>query len=165
MLKLPKSWEADPHKETLLSLLEGSSRALRADGTIKVPHLPLSAGLKTALAFARRCGKMRGGLENIENLLQREETGFSKLAARGQDTRPTAITRVLILSDDGSDRFYRHCEALITRYEPRILCINLEMSSSALGQTFFGKEAVVKALLIEQKEYVQRVLKGLLPAT
>ncbi|MCA2961978.1 MAG: hypothetical protein IOD12_17140 [Silvanigrellales bacterium] len=162
MLKLPKSWEADPDREKLLALLEGAARTLRADGTLRVPHLPLTDGFKSALAFARRCGKMRGGLENIETLLQREEAGFIKLAARGQDTRPQALTRILVVSDDGSDRFYRHCESLVTRYAPRILCVRLALSSPALGETFFGKETVVKALLVEQKEYVQRVLKGML---
>lgn len=162
MLKLPKSWEADPDKEKLLALLESSSRPLRADSSLRVPHLALTDGLKTALSFARRCGKMHGGLENIATLLQREEAGFIKLAARGQDSRPQALTRLLIVSDDGSDRFYRHCESLIVRYAPRVLCVRLALSSTALGEHFFGKETLVKALLVDQKDSVQRVLKGML---
>jgi hypothetical protein len=165
MLKLPKSWEADPSREQLLSMLEASAQSLREGGELRVPYLPFTEALKESLRFARRCGKMRGGLENIENLLQREEAGYAKLAGRGLGgNRPQGITRLLFVTDDGSDRFYRHCEALVARHAPRVLCVRLPVSSADLGQSFFGKEASVKAVLVEEKEYVQRVLKSLLPS-
>jgi hypothetical protein len=164
MLKLPKSWEARPEKEALLKSLEKTMQPVRAGSPWKTPTLFLDDRLKTALLFARRCGKMRGGLENIETLLRQEEAGYESLARRGMDSRPTAITRILCISDDGSDRFYRHCETLVSKYEPRILCLKLQSSSTALGSQFFGKEASVKAFLVEQKEFVERVLLALVPA-
>jgi len=165
MLKLPKSWESDPQKGRLLESLDAVSKPLRATGEVRVPHIELTEPLRAAISFARRCGKARGGLENIETLLQREEAGYTKVEGRGIAIRPTAITRVLVLSDDGSDRFYRHCETLLTRHAPRVLCLRLSSSSTALGAHFFGKESAVKALLVEQKEHVDRVLKSLVPAS
>lgn len=163
MLKLPKSWESDPAKGALLGRLETASRALRPGSDARVPVVPLDEGLTKALSFARRCGKMRGGLENIETLLQREETGYARLQARGHQSRPTAITRVLCVSNDGSERFYRHCESLVAKHAPRVLWLCLDLPSSALGAAFFGKDASVKALLVEQKEHVERVLRALVP--
>lgn len=158
MLKLPRSLETDTELQLLFHNLQKSFQVFSPNGTIKVPSVELSDNLIHALAFARRCGSLRGGLESIETLLQTEEAGLAAVRAKQKQKDPNRISRVLFFSDDGSERFYRHCDALLVKYKSRVLGIKINASSAELGKTFFGKEKAVKAMLVTKKDAVIRVL-------
>ncbi|KAB8028490.1 hypothetical protein [Fluviispira multicolorata] len=162
MLKLPRLLETDSENEILFHTLQKSFRTFSPEGSVKVPHVELSDNLIQALAFARRCGTLRGGLENIETVLQTEEAGLASLRTRKKLKEPNRISRVLIFSNDGSERFYRHCEALLHKYGGRVLGIKVNAHSTLLGSTFFGKEKSVKALLVNRKDAVIKVLSAVM---
>ena len=72
------------------------------------------------------------------------------------------ISRIFLFSNDGSERFNRHCETLVKHYSHRVLCLKVNSSSYELGNAFFGKEKLVKAMLVTRKEVVLRVLSAML---
>ncbi|MBX9838691.1 MAG: hypothetical protein K2X69_10310 [Silvanigrellaceae bacterium] len=142
--------------------MQKSFQTFSPEGTIKVPCIELNDNLIQALAFARRCGSLRGGLESIETLLQTEEAGLVSMRSRQKSKDPNRISRVLIFSNDGSDRFYRHCETLLAKYKSRVFGIKINADSVLLGKSFFGKEKAVKAMLVSRKDAVIKVLSAVM---
>jgi len=163
MLKLPKSLESDERVAVIEKRLTENSKLLWSGGTLRVPRLTLTTEMEKALSLARRAGQLRGGLESIESTLAREKSGLTAVAKKQkQKTDGTArLSRVLIMSTDGSERFYRHCETLLSLHADRMIGIQLDAQSQLIGQKFFGKEAQVKALLVSHKDFVVRVLESL----
>ena len=131
MLKLPRLLETETENQLLFHTMQKSFQTFSPEGTIKVPCIELNDNLIQALAFARRCGSLRGGLESIETLLQTEEAGLVSMRSRQKSKDPNRISRVLIFSNDGSDRFYRHCETmLVSRKDAVIKVLSAVMSNS-----------------------------------
>jgi hypothetical protein len=162
MLKLPRLLETETENQLLFHAMQKSFQVFSSDGTLKVPYVELSENLIQALAFARRCGTLRGGLESIETLLQTEEAGLASLRSRQKSKDPNRISRVLIFSNDGSERFYRHCEAVLLKYRSRVFGVKINADSSLLGKSFFGKEKAVKAMLVSRKDAVIKVLSAIM---
>jgi hypothetical protein len=161
MLKLPKLLETDPRAAKINARLAQNLNPLWADGRLRVINLDLNPSLEKALWVARRAGHLRGGLENIESNLRREQQGLDSLKKRHLAQDAARMSRILIMSSDGSERFYRHCEALLSAHADRLVGIRLNVNSQALGQKFFGKDAQVKAVLVAHKDFVIRVLESL----
>jgi hypothetical protein len=162
MLKLPRLLETETENQLLFHAMQKSFQVFSPDGTVKVPYVELGENLIQALAFARRCGTLRGGLESIETLLQTEEAGLVSLRSRQKSKDPNRISRVLIFSNDGSERFYRHCEAVLLKYRSRVFGIKINADSNLLGKSFFGKEKAVKAMLVSRKDAVIKVLSAIM---
>ena len=162
MQKLPRSLDADSNSAALIrAALKSDVRALWSSGTFLVPHFPANASLLKALSYARHCRKLCSGLENIEEMLKREEQGFAALKTRGAATPSQRVSRILLMSSDGTERLYRACESLLKRHEERVLGMRLEMTSDEMGNMFFGKERMVKVMMVEHKDFVTHVLKSL----
>lgn len=163
---MPKSSELDEEvRAKLLAYLKSRLGPLGPAGTVHVPHLELTPGLVQVLGTARRSGHLKGGLENIQTILLREETGL--LALQGEEgeaggASDLTVSRLLLVSNDGSARFYRACERTLERYGKRIITACLDVSGDTLGQQFFGKGATVKAVMVAKKDLVVKVLLAML---
>ncbi len=66
-----------------------------------------------------------------------------------------------MLSDDGSERFYRNVESLIQRHTPRVLALRLTTDEGTLGELLFGPDQRARLLLVEHKDAVSTVLLAL----
>jgi hypothetical protein len=71
------------------------------------------------------------------------------------------VSRLLLLSDDGAERLYRHAERLAMVHAPRVLAAVLAADGAALGRTTTGREVVVKAMLAQHKLAVAALLRAL----
>lgn len=158
MLKLPKCLESDEKGPQIIEALSLKPRKLWPGGVVEVPEKELSEPLIKALSFARRCGKLRGGLENTQTMLQKEEAGLVALTSRGLPPQSERITRLILMSNDGSDRFYKSCEQLLLRYKSRVFGIYLNASAGEIGSKFFGKDKAVKLMMVEHRDFVSRAL-------
>jgi hypothetical protein len=69
----------------------------------------------------------------------------------------------LLLSNDGSERFYRQVERLVASQGMRLLPIRLDADSTRFADVLNETSGVVRALLIGHKERVTRVLLALYP--
>lgn len=161
MLKLPKLLEADARAEAIRARLAFNLKPLWSEGRLKVPTLELNPALEKVLSLSRRAGQLKGGLENIESCLRREQMGLNALKDRQLARDSGRMSRILLMSSDGSERFYRHCESLLTTHADRLTGVRLNIASQSLGQKFFGKEAQVKVVLITHKDFVIRALESL----
>jgi hypothetical protein len=117
------------------------------------------------LRGARRAGLLVGGMEKIQKSLSQQSSGFQTLERRGVGSSPKEIVRLMLVSNDGSPRFYRTAERLIKEHEPWLALAVLNVDARELGRQFFGPEASVKALLLDHKEWVCRFLESWLEET
>lgn len=160
-MKLPRKLETLPQHEPLQALLSQNLKSLWKEGEIRVPALPFQPQLEKALVQAMTHKQLERGLERIEQVLQAEKKGLDAVQKK-QGTAPShRISRILLMTQDGAERFYRSCEVLLRQHGDRVLGLFLETDSNHLGLRLFGPDKAVKALLVSDKEAVVQVLLSL----
>jgi hypothetical protein len=160
----PREIESEPGAAALRERLVALARPLWREGTIAAPVVPLDAALAAALAAAGPPGTLVLGLEAATSALDREERGLAAADARAQATRPARVSRLLLLADDGAERFYRAAESTARRHGARVLTCRVAAPSDALGRAVLGHPAGVKAVLVRHKQAVAAVLRALAAA-
>lgn len=79
----------------------------------------------------------------------------------GNRVRPgygTRISRLILLSNDGPERFYRHVEL----HAPRVLACLLDLNSGTLGKAITTRDKEIKLVMAEHKDVVSGILKAVL---
>lgn len=154
---LPKRVATDPRAAALAEHLRRSAQPLWREAALAVPQVPWSAPLVRALRRARSAGRLVRGLEAAARALDAEARGL-RIAerARGAARRPR-VSRLLVLADDGAERFYRHVETLVRRHADRVLAVRAEVDAEGLG-ALFGPGRSARLVLVERKESVAEIL-------
>ena len=106
-------------------------------------------------------GHLVRGLELAEKTLEREARGLSLVDARSATERGVRVSRLVIVGNDGTERFYRQVERLALKHGPRLLAIWVDADSEQLGAAVPHAAGVVRALMLEHKDDVVRVLLAL----
>lgn len=161
-IKLPRRLEADPRLPAIQAVLTRELRLLWAGGTVYAPHVPLTTGLEQELRRALHFRHLERGLEHIEQVLGNEKRGLSAQLAKQGATAARRVSRLLLVANDGAERFYRACESLMLAHTDRLLCVVVESPSGELAQNLFGEDRSIKALLISDKEAVTETLLALI---
>ena len=160
-LRLPKLVEADPRAQDLLRILPAHARLLWPEGKIHVPMVAFSPALAEALRTAHRAGHLVRSLEGAERRLSAEDRGLGLVDQQSGVLRGARVSRLLVLADDGTERFYRQVEKLLRQQGPRVLALRLEVKAETLGQMLFGPGRRAVLLLLDHKEAVSAVLLAL----
>jgi hypothetical protein len=160
-LRLPKAIENDARGPALHAALRERSQKLWSKGEIVVPTAAWNPSLVTALRNAWREGHLIRGLESIEKTLEREARGLALADARSATERGSRVSRLVLVSADGTERFYRQVERLVCVRAPRLLAVRVDADSSQLASVVPEASGVVRALMIEHKDDVARVLLAL----
>jgi hypothetical protein len=142
-------------------MLTAHTRLLWKEGEIEVTIATLSSELETALRGAHNAGQVVRGLESAERRLVLEEQGLRLADRKSSVQRGERVSRLLVLSDDGAERFYRKVESLLRRHGPRVLAVRLEVGAATLGELIFGQGRLARLLMLEHKEAVSAVLLAL----
>lgn len=149
--KLPKTLD-EAEQTTLIESLKEAQLTISPD--LVAPSFALSLKLRSALFTALASNQAVRGLEQIKSKLHQEKLGFEKT---GQIA--TRISRLLIFSNDGAERFYRHISQLIGEHAPRIMPLQIDVNQEKLGELLPGKKGPCKALLINDKNAVTHLLR------
>lgn len=160
-LKLPKAIESDPQAAALHAALREHARPLWAGGALVVPTARWAPALAAALESAHREGGLVRGLEQIEKTLEREARGLSMADARSATQRGSRVSRLVLVGNDGTERFYRQVERLLSVQGPRLLAIRVDADSERFAALISEASGVVRAVMLEHKELVARVLMAL----
>jgi hypothetical protein len=160
-LRLPKAVEADPRAAALRARLRKDARPLWREGELRVARAPLDDALAAALRGAKRAGQLLRGFEAAEEALAAEEKGQRAADREAGAPRGARVSRLLLLSDDGAERFYRHAEALLEHHAPRVLGLRLRTDAETLGALLFGEGRLARAVLLAHKDAVAAVLLAL----
>ncbi|EKD81957.1 MAG: hypothetical protein ACD_39C01550G0002 [uncultured bacterium] len=164
-LLLPKQVEADPRYKTLLKLLASRTEKLWPGSEVFIPVAAFSDELKAALMAAKENDRLARGVEGIERTLGIESRGLALVDKRATEKRVQRISRLLIMSSDGAERFYRKVEAILREHGQRVMAVRITADSRQLGEYLFGPEKAVKLLMIEHKESVAAALLALADQT
>lgn len=160
-IRLPRLVESDPRSAKVLEILSGSQKKLWKDGTMTASFLPFSERFIQTLQMEHRRGRVVRGFESIERNLATEAKGLKLVDEKTDSQRGQRFSRLLIISNDGAERYYRKVESLLLKHGSRVLAIVLDADSSKLGHLFFGEGKTVKMLLLEHKESVASALFSL----
>ena len=156
-MKLPKQLATEGVEAAVRAALEKKSIELYSDSQIRIPVLELSTVLRQHIFYARSLGELGIGLEAIEKALANELRGLQKNNAQGD-----RVARLLIVTNDGSSRFYRTLEFLQKRQGGRLMICRLDVDSGVMGDILGLKDKQVKAVLLTTKRSVVNVFKSLL---
>ena len=156
-MKLPKQLEKEGVASDVQAALEKECFTLDGASTTSIPVLKLTQKLRTNIFFAKSLGELIIGYEAIAKALANELRGLRKI-----DSRNDRISRLLIVTNDGSPRFYRELTFLQKRHGARLLICRMNVDSLLMGNILGFKDQVVKAVLLNNKKSVINVLKSLL---
>jgi len=166
VLKLPKDVVADPRHDAVVRLLAENAGLLWENGRNRVATLPMTEALVIELRRALADGHASQGLEFIVEKLAAEQKGLDALNKKAGDSPQNArISRILFIANDGSTRFYRDVDALLSRYSQRLLACRLDIAGEALGEALFGTAKMVRSVLVFDKTAGAKALLALLPPT
>lgn len=160
-IRFPRELEADGTAEAIRGALTARTARLWPGGTLEVARITISEPLKKALRAARLQGRIRFGFEAVVDRLESEKKGIMKVRERKDTPYGDRVSRLLLFSNDGAERFYRHLESLLRANAPRLLGCLLDIDSRSLGNLITGKDRPIKLVMAEHKEAVSRILRAL----
>lgn len=164
LLKLPKDLAADPRHDAVSNLLTAHAGLLWEGGRNQVATLPMTEALGAVLRGALLAGLASQGLELITDKLGAEQKGLDAAKAKAPESPQNArVSRLLFVANDGSTRFYRDCDALLSRYSQRLLGCRLDIAGEELGNLVLGEPRLVRSVLVVDKKVVAKALLALLP--
>jgi hypothetical protein len=161
-MRLPRELEADGIAGAISHVLMARTVQLLPGGDFSVPMISIGDPLKKILQRANLSGQIRWGLEAISERLARERRGIDRLREGKGLLTGERVSRLLLISNDGAQRFYRHVELLLQLHAPRLLGCMLDIDGSALGSLITGKERQIKIVMAEHKGVVAEILRTLL---
>jgi hypothetical protein len=160
-MNFPRQMEVDGSVEKIRQVLTARKTRLWPDGTMEVPVLNISETLTGAIKKARLQRRVRFGFDDIFDKLAAEKKGINELLQKTRSQQKNRISRLLLFSNDGAERLYRHIEQALIEHHLRILGCQLDVDSKKLGQLITGSSAGVKVILVEHKDAVSDVLRSL----
>jgi hypothetical protein len=161
-IRLPRELEADGAAEAIRQALVARIVELLPGGDLSVPMITMGDHLKKVLQRAKLNGQILWGLEAISHKLMAEKRGLDNLQRKRDLPSGERVSRLLLMSNDGAQRFYRQIEHLLRLHGPRILGCMLDMDGNVLGSLITGKERQIKVIMAEHKGVVSEILRTLL---
>jgi hypothetical protein len=101
-------------------------------------------------------------LEGVSAKLRSEKAGIDNISGQGDAAHGARISRLILLSNDGSERFYRHVEQLLLLHAPRVLACLLDLDSGTLGKAITTRDKEIKFVMAEHKDVVSGILRAVL---
>jgi hypothetical protein len=161
-ISLPRQLEADNSAGTIRQALMARTVKLWPGGHLDVSAITMSDPLEKALQKARLRGQIRCGFEAILDKLESERKGIANVRERNGAPYGDRVSRLLLFSNDGAERLYRHIEDLLLAHAPRLLGCLLNIDGIALGNIIAGKDRQIKVVMAEHKEAVSDILRGII---
>ena len=160
-IKLPRELEADRADEAIRRVLGARIVQLWPGSELFIPVIAVGDHLKKVIRRASLNGQVLWGLEAISAKLNREERGITNLREDKGLSTGERVSRLLLLSSDGAERFYRHIERLLQAHAPRLFGCMVDMDGSALGDLVTGREKQVKVVMADHKRVVAEILRAI----
>lgn len=160
-IRLPRELEADGTADSIRQVLEVRTVHLWPGGSLSISVIAASEVLRKVLRRASLNGHVRWGLEAISEKLKEEEKGIAHLReSRGLPTGHR-VSRLLLVSNDGAERFYRDIERLLRAHVPRLFGCMVDIDGNELGNLVSSREKQVKVVMADHKSVVADILKAI----
>jgi hypothetical protein len=160
-VRLPREVEADARHADIRRVLAARTRRLWEQGTLEVPVVALSSALRQELEALTARGFLVRGLEGAHAALGAEQRGLDALAPGVAARQGRRVSRLVFVTRDGAERFYRRVERLAIIHAPRVLVAVLDAESPELGEMLYAPGTAVKLLMTGHKSAAARLLQAL----
>jgi hypothetical protein len=161
-MRFPRQLEADYSPDAIRHALKDRTCKLWSGGDLDIPLIAMQDPLKKALQAAVLKGRLRCGFEGVLHKLNNEKAGIAHVREHSDASGGGRISRLILLSNDGAERFYRHVEQLLRSHAPRLLGCLLDTDSNVLGKFITGEERQIKLAMAEHKDAVSEILRAIL---
>lgn len=161
--RLPRAVEVDARGGAVRDALARASRPLRRGGEIFVLEVDYSDALVAALKAANLAGRLVRGIDGVERALDAETKGQQRADRAAGTPRGGRVSRLLLVSDDGSDGLYKRVEKLLARHAPRVLVIRVRADAGAMATPLYGPGRTARLVLVAHKDAVSAVLLAVVP--
>ncbi len=161
-IRFPRELENDNTAETIRQVLLRHTVKLRPDSDFVVARIEMENPLKIALRKARLSGQIRCGFEDIAAKLESERIGIDGVRERTDAHYGKRISRLLLFSNDGAGRLYRHIEQMLKVHAPRLLGCLLNVDSDVFGHLITDKDSKIKTVMVEHKDVVCEILRAMI---
>jgi hypothetical protein len=161
MLKLPKGLQSHPCHQKIEALFTQDLQKLWSKGKILVPTWEFSPSFAKALHSAVLNRHVVHGLEESSKNLERQQLGLTHLQQQTGQVQNERLSRLIIFSSDGSERFYRDAESLLLRHKGRLMGCIAKISAEEMGAQLIPPHPLVKALLINDRKALEEFLVAL----
>ncbi|SEM31068.1 hypothetical protein SAMN04489760_11016 [Syntrophus gentianae] len=159
---LPRKLQHLENDEAVRTALYTRTQLLRKESDLVVPLLTVNSALAESLRTAERRRHIRIGLEAAEEKLAKERQGLLKMQREKGLLIGERISRLILVAEDGTERFYRSVEWLAKDHKSRLLVCRLNIPGLEIGRILFGEERNIKLLLIDHKDTVSLILQTLI---
>ena len=156
-MKLPKQLGQEEIESDVRAVLEKESIELCSDSNIYIPVLKLNPELRKQIFYAKFIDELIIGYRDVEKTLENELHGLQNVKNKSD-----RVSRLLLVTNDGSPRFYKQLEFLHQNQGGRVLICRLDVDCLLMGTILELKNKQVKAVLLNRKKSVVNVLKSLL---
>ncbi len=153
--------ESDPRGAAIKELLSNNLKKLWPKAQTMAVFLPVSEKFIRTLQLEHKRGRIVRGFELIERSLEIQAHGLSLVDEKTGGQRGARVSRLLLISNDGAERFMRNVESLLLIHGDRVLSLVINIDSEKLGQMFFGEGKTAKVMMLEHKESVANALFSL----
>ena len=161
MLRLPKNVQNHPHLAQLEAHFSDSVRPIKPDSAVLVSHWAFDATLRATLKIVYGTGHLIQGLELITETLNKEQRGLRAAQEKAGLPPPQRMSRLMLLSNDGTDRFYKDAETLLRHHGDRLWACVVDVGAAELGLAFTPKGNPAKALMIDDRDALGLFLASL----
>ena len=158
MLKLPKNIMTHPNVKIIETLFTSNLKLLYPEGRRKVPQWSFDDNVRRALKGVYDSKNLVQGLEAIGDHLDKELKGLKALTKQPGQTQNDRLSRLIILSNDGSERFYHNVDSILNRHLGRAMACIVDATAEQLGDAFTKKANPAKALLIDERKALESFL-------
>ena len=155
IMKLPKQLDKDGVEADVQAALAKDRFEICNECKWWVPAVELNPELRKHIFYAKSLKELVIGYEAIEKVLAGERKGLHNV-----DNMSDRISRLLIVTNDGSPRFYRELKFLLEKESGRVLVCRLNIDSLLMGEILNLKDRSIKAILINRKNSVVNILKA-----
>jgi hypothetical protein len=161
-IRFPRELEAENTAEAIRQALLARTVKFRPQSDFVVPRIEVATPLKNALKKVRLRGQIRCGFEDIASKLESERIGIAGVRERTDAPYGKRISRLLLFSNDGAERLYRHIEHILKVHSPRLLGCLLNIDSEAFGHLITNKDSKIKIVMVEHKDAVCEILRAMI---
>lgn len=161
MLKFPKNELSDAHLDVLKSYFADNEKLLRPGSAVAITHAPFDEAHRQALAAVLSTGHIIQGMELIAKTLDRELKGLKSVQEKTGQPPANRLSRLLLIANDGSERFYRDAEAILTKHGERTWACQIDTTAEELGKVSTLKGNPAKTLLINDRKALVLYLEAL----
>ncbi len=161
-IRFPRELETDNTAESIRIALRAHTVKIRPESDFVISRIEMTDPLKIALRQAKLRGHIRCGFEDIAAKLESERMGIANVRQRMDTPYGKRISRLLLFSNDGAGRLYRHIEQILKAHSSRLLGCLINMDSNDFGYLITGKDSIVKIVMVEHKAIVCDILRAVI---